>query len=133
MRKILTCFSIVLSLLIAGVASADVEIKKADSAADYFFSGAQETGGPMGYNITSTNGEGMVLNKVTLIINIFLGLLGVIFLGLAIYSGFLWMTAGGKIDQVKKATDLLAQAVIGLVIILFAYAITYFIVNALKV
>ncbi len=65
------------------------------------------------------------------IIKVFLGLLGIIFLIIFIYSGFLWMTAGGDDKQVARAKKMLINAVVGLVIILFAYGITAFIINAL--
>ncbi|HQB50942.1 MAG TPA: hypothetical protein PLT32_01850 [bacterium] len=131
MHKFLAIFYLLLSVLTVHSVSADVQKNENESAADYFFSGAQEAGGPMGYNITTTQGEKLILDKITLIINIILGLLGIVFLGLAIYGGFLWMTAGGKIDQVKHSKDLLAQAVIGLVVVLLAYAITFFVVTKL--
>lgn len=66
---------------------------------------------------------------IGLIINVILGFLGVIFLVLTIYAGFLWMTAGGNSDQVEKAKKMLIQAVIGLVILLAAYAIATFVVT----
>lgn len=131
MRNFLALFYILLSFLIVNPVKAQVQNNQATSATGYFFSGAQEAGGPMGYNITTTNGEKLVLDKITLVINIILGLLGIIFLGLAIYGGFLWMTAGGKIDQVKRSKDLLAQAVLGLTVVLLAYAITFFVVTKL--
>lgn len=65
------------------------------------------------------------------IINVILGFLGIIFLVLVIYAGFLWMTAGGNSDKVDKAKSILIQAVIGLVILLAAYAITSFVVTQL--
>ncbi len=65
------------------------------------------------------------------IINVVLGLLGVILLIIVIYSGFLWMTAGGKSEQVDKAKAWLINAVIGLVLILAAYAISSFVIAAL--
>jgi len=61
------------------------------------------------------------------VIKTVLTLLGTIFLVLTIYAGFLWMTAAGNDDQVGKAKSLLTQAVIGLVIILLSYSITYFV------
>jgi hypothetical protein len=63
------------------------------------------------------------------IIQTILGLLGIIFFGLIVYAGFLWMTAGGEDDKVTKAKTLLGQAIIGLAIILSAYSITLFAVN----
>ena len=58
------------------------------------------------------------------IIGIFLSVLGIIFLILVIYAGFLWMTAGGNADRVDKAKKILIQSVIGLIIILLSFAIT---------
>ena len=58
-----------------------------------------------------------------------LSLLGVIFLVLMVYGGSIWMTAGGKEDRVNKAKDLIAAAVIGLVIVVSAYAISIFVVS----
>lgn len=57
------------------------------------------------------------------LINIFLGFLGIIFLILIIYGGFLWMTASGNEENVKKARSLLVAGVIGLIIVLSSYAI----------
>lgn len=61
------------------------------------------------------------------IITAVLSLLGVIFLILTIYGGFLWMTAGGQEEQVTKAKNILTRAVIGLIIVIAAYAITWFV------
>lgn len=62
-------------------------------------------------------------------IRILLGLTGTVFLGLTIYAGYLWMTAGGNEDDVGKAKTLLTQAVIGLMVILLSYSITIFVFN----
>jgi hypothetical protein len=66
------------------------------------------------------------------IISVFLGLLGVIFLILTIYAGFLWMTAGGDDKKVEKAKRILVQATVGLVICLAAYGIAAFVVNIIS-
>lgn len=60
-----------------------------------------------------------------------LSLLGVVFLVLVIYGGFLWMTSGGNEIKVLKAKKTLIQATIGLIIIVSAYSITYFVLSAL--
>ncbi len=65
------------------------------------------------------------------IINIALGFLGVIFLGLMLYAGYEWMTAGGDSEQVGRAQRTIRNAIIGLLIIASAWAITAFIINAL--
>jgi ABC-type uncharacterized transport system YnjBCD permease subunit len=56
-----------------------------------------------------------------------LAFIGVIFFLLIIYGGLLWMTARGNEQQVTKAKDLIISAVIGLVIVLSAYAITKYV------
>ena len=68
---------------------------------------------------------------IATIISIALGLLALIFLVLTIVAGFKWMTAGGNDEEVKKAQTSLKNAVIGLIIVLASYAITYFIFNSL--
>ena len=60
-----------------------------------------------------------------------LSFLGVIFVILMIYGGFLWMTAKGNEEQVTKAKNLFVAAVTGLVIVVAAYALTYFILSGL--
>lgn len=54
-------------------------------------------------------------------------LLGLIFFALTVYGGVLYLTAGGNEEQVKKATGILKGAIIGLIIVIFAGAITQFI------
>lgn len=65
------------------------------------------------------------------LIAVLLGFLGVIFLVLIIYAGLLWMTAAGNEDNVKKAKSILLNSVIGLVILLSAYAISSFVIDQL--
>ena len=63
------------------------------------------------------------------IINIALGFIGVIFIGLTIFAGFQYMTAAGNEEQTKKALALLKNAVIGLIIVLISWALTLFILT----
>ncbi len=65
------------------------------------------------------------------VINIILGFLGIIAVILIIYGGFLWMTAAGNEDKVSTAKKLLAAGVVGLIIILAAFGIANFVINAL--
>lgn len=61
------------------------------------------------------------------IIMIVLSTLGVVFLALLLLAGFKYMTAAGDEEKVKEAIKQITQAVIGLVIILSAWGISYFI------
>lgn len=51
----------------------------------------------------------------------------VIFFLLAVYAGILWMTARGNEDQADRAKKTIIGAVIGLVLVVAAYAITNFV------
>ena len=65
------------------------------------------------------------------VVAVFLSLFGVVFFLLALYAGFIWMTAMGKSEQVTKAKDILEAAAVGLVIVAAAYAITSFVFSNL--
>ena len=62
------------------------------------------------------------------IVKAVLSLVGIIFTLLLVYAGFIWMTARGEEDKVKKATSIIQAAIIGLIITLAAYSITAFVV-----
>lgn len=53
---------------------------------------------------------------------------GFVFFVLILYAGYIWMTAGGDDEDIKKATKILTRASIGLLITIFAGAITQFII-----
>ena len=61
-----------------------------------------------------------------------MGLLGIVLVVLVIYAGFLWMTAQGSEEKIKKAKGIITSAVIGIVLIFAAYSITGFVVDALN-
>jgi len=80
---------------------------------------------------TSSNARTTILDRVGGIVGLILSFIGIIFLVLTVYAGFLWMTAQGNSGQVEKAKDLLINAIIGLVIVTAAYSITIFVGNQL--
>jgi amino acid transporter len=65
------------------------------------------------------------------VVNVLLGLLGVAAVVIIIIGGFKWMTAGGAEEKIKDAKKLIGQGIIGLVIVLAAYAIAWFILEQL--
>lgn len=71
-----------------------------------------------------------IASTVGALIKSLLGFVGVIFLVLTIYAGFLWMTAAGNEEQITKAKKILTGSVIGMVIIFASYGITSFVINA---
>ena len=56
----------------------------------------------------------------------FLGIIAVIVI---LYGGFVWLTAGGNEDRVAKAKKLIVAGIIGLIIILAAFAIVQFVLS----
>ncbi len=60
-----------------------------------------------------------------------LGILGLVAVSFIIYGGFLWMTARGDEQRILKAKKVITSAVIGLIIVLLAWAIVTFVVKAI--
>lgn len=72
---------------------------------------------------------------VTTVVNIIqwiLGLLGLVAVIMIIIGGFRWMTAGGNEEKVETAKKILTAAVIGLIIVLLAWAIVIFATGTLN-
>lgn len=93
----------------------------------------------LGYvdNNTTSGGQNIALGSrdprtmAAQLINVILTLLGVIAVVIVLLGGFKWMTAAGNEDKVGEAKKILAAGVIGLVIILAAWGIARFALNAL--
>jgi hypothetical protein len=66
------------------------------------------------------------------IIQVVLSVLGIVFLILIIFAGFKWLTAQGDPEVTKKATKMLTQAVIGLILIIGAFALADFVIESLS-
>ncbi|MBI4434653.1 hypothetical protein HY635_02450 [Candidatus Uhrbacteria bacterium] len=58
-----------------------------------------------------------------------LSLTGIIFVLLTIYGGFIWMQARGNQEDVAKAKKIIESAIIGVVVIGLAFAITNFVID----
>ena len=75
--------------------------------------------------------EREIETTISSIVQTVLSFLGVIFLILMIYGGYLWMTARGNEEQTTKAKNTITAAIIGIVIVLSAYAISYLVIKKL--
>lgn len=62
-------------------------------------------------------------------INLLLSFVGVIFFALLIYGSFIWMTAGGNEEKTKKAKGMIMNSLVGLIITLSAYVLSYFLIK----
>jgi hypothetical protein len=61
------------------------------------------------------------------ILNLALGLLSLVAVVMVIIGGFTWLTAGGNEEKVDKAKKIISAAVIGLIIVLLAWAVVIFV------
>lgn len=85
------------------------------------------------YGLSATAGAaGLSQNKnipgiIGNVVGAGLSLVSVLFFILMIYGGIRWMLARGKEEEAKKALDTIVAAIIGIIIVLAAYAITNFV------
>lgn len=75
---------------------------------------------------SNTYGSDFLATKAGQIIGVILSFIGVLFLILMIYAGILWMTASGNEQQITQAKSLLVNAIVGIIIVFSAYALTTF-------
>ena len=86
----------------------------------------------MGYGTNLGLGEADPRVIAVNIVRIALTFIGIIAVCIIIYAGFLWMTAAGSPEKIDKAKKTLIGAIIGLIIILSAWAIVTFIINQMS-
>lgn len=79
-------------------------------------------------SVSDTAGTGVkdVANKIIDMVALVAGILAVIYL---LYSGIIYITAGGNPDNAKKGQQGVINAIIGIVIIVLAYFIATSIAN----
>ncbi len=85
--------------------------------------------GAVGQTVKLSSADPRVI--ATNIINIALGLVGIILVSLLVYAGFVWMTAGGDEEKVSRAKRIITSAIIGLIIVLSSWAIARFVIERL--
>ncbi len=77
----------------------------------------------------STADDTTISTVLGTVVNAFLSLLGVIFIGLMVFGGYTWMIARGDEEKANKAKDTIREAIIGIIIVIGAYAIWAFVYN----
>ncbi len=66
------------------------------------------------------------------VIRLILGFLGIVTILIILAGGFKWMTSFGDEGKIDEAKKLISAGVVGLVVVLAAYAIASFVVNSLQ-
>ncbi|HCC22645.1 TPA: hypothetical protein DF272_00495 [Candidatus Falkowbacteria bacterium] len=95
---------------------------------------AAQSGDVFGVNAVGSElalGSKDIRETVGSIINVALGFLGVVAIVIVLIGGFKYMTAGGDETKVGTARKYIISGIIGLAIILSAYAITTFVISRL--
>ena len=72
-----------------------------------------------------------IRTTIASIIKTMMGLLGIVAVVIILIGGFTWMTAGGNDEKIGEAKKWIFAGVIGLAIILSAYALTSFVITQL--
>lgn len=114
-----------ISLAIVALLVAPVFVMKANAQSADFGLNAVNNG------LNNALASGDPREMVGRIINVALGFLGVIAVVIILMGGFKWMTAAGNEDKVAEAKKLLGAGVIGLAIVLAAWAVATFIINSI--
>lgn len=110
------------AMIFSGVLFCAVSETQAAKIGDY--------SGPLGkvVEISGVTGSGIpqdnLSGAVGFWIKIALGLIGVLFFILIFYAAFNWLTSQGEEEKIKQSQKTIVASVIGLVIIVSAYAIT---------
>ncbi|MFH1564696.1 MAG: hypothetical protein ABIC82_02480 [bacterium] len=131
-QKILSAFLILLTLGVFGFvclrpASATAPSTIWESITDKDEGGLKEIGSTVFGDGTPKNTVPEIIARV---VKYLLTFLGVIFIVLIVYAGFIYMTAMGESDKISSAKNIIISASIGLAIILASYSFTYFILQA---
>ncbi len=77
-------------------------------------------------------GKTPLIETASRIINVALSMLGLVAVVIVLAGGFKWMTAGGNEEKTTEARKMIFSGIIGLAIILSAWAITLFVFNQLQ-
>ncbi len=72
--------------------------------------------------------KGTVLNVISWV----LGILALVAVVMIIYGGFTWMTAAGSEEKIESAKKIIGSAVVGLIVVLLAWAIVIFVAGTAK-
>lgn len=112
-RMLATGAAVAMALPFAALAQIDIDSEATEITSDF--------------NLAS--GQGDLRATIIGIVQWVLSFLGLVAVIIILYGGFVWMTAGGNEEKISSAKGTLTAGLIGLVIILSAWAITNFVVT----
>ena len=80
-------------------------------------------------NVEKTEGEKSLMSNVNMLINVFTSVMGFLAVVMIIYGGFMLLTAQGDPARIKRGKDVVLYSVIGLILVMLAYAIVNFVMT----
>ena len=122
-----------LQKLFSGLITAVMLFQAVPALAEINAAGCDTVKDPLCVTSAVKTGLGSTDIRVTIasIIKVAMGLLGIVAVAIILIGGFTWMTAGGNEEKVGEAKKWIFAGIIGLAIILSAYALATFVINSL--
>jgi hypothetical protein cdivTM_30108 len=65
-----------------------------------------------------------------MLINVFASVMGFLAVGMIIYGGFMLLTAQGDPAKIKRGKDVVTYSIIGVILVMLAYAIVNFVMKS---
>jgi len=109
------------TLVITGVASLQV------ASAQFLTNTAGLSGATDLVAKTANYSDIRIEDVIARVIQLVLGFLAITFIIIMIVAGFRWMTAQGNEEQVTEAQHMIRAAIIGLIVVMLTYSVTYFV------
>lgn len=81
-------------------------------------------------NVEKTDGDKSLMSNVAMLINIFASVMGFLAVGMIIYGGFMLLTAQGDPAKIKRGKDVVTYSIIGVILVMLAYAIVNFVMKS---
>lgn len=126
-RAIIASFFLAFSVFSFSLVAAPSAFAQALQAPDY--GNLQKSVESKSSLASGKSGQAALKDIFNAAVQIVMGFLGMIAVGIILFAGFKWMTAGGNDDAVEGAQKMLIQGVVGLVIIVAAYLIAQVVID----
>lgn len=81
-------------------------------------------------NVEKTDGDKSLMSNISMLINVFASVMGFLAVGMIVYGGFMLLTAQGDPAKIKRGKDVVTYSIIGVILVMLAYAIVNFIMNS---
>lgn len=81
-------------------------------------------------NVEKTDGDKSLMSNISMLINVFASVMGFLAVGMIVYGGFMLLTAQGDPAKIKRGKDVVIYSIIGVILVMLAYAIVNFVMKS---